>query len=99
MIGVHHWLKWYKFGFKRTWDNLSLEIREGKITRNQAIDFLINDENSEIENQQIIKFCKYINITKLDFYEIANKFRNKLIWEKNNKEWVIKDPLHPSLNI
>tara|TARA_A100001035_G_scaffold238607_1_gene203317 strand:+ start:696 stop:1805 length:1110 start_codon:yes stop_codon:yes gene_type:complete len=99
LIGVHHWLKWYKFGFKRTWDNLSLEIREGKITRDQAIDFLINEENSEIENQQIIKFCKYINITMGDFYEIANKFRNKLIWEKNNNDWVIKDPLHPYLNI
>jgi hypothetical protein len=26
-ISLHHFLKWYKFGFTRLWDNLSLEIR------------------------------------------------------------------------
>jgi hypothetical protein len=28
-ISLHHFLKWYKFGFTRLFDNLSLEIRRG----------------------------------------------------------------------
>ena len=24
LITVHHWMKWYKFGFSRLWDNLSI---------------------------------------------------------------------------
>ena len=26
LITIHHWMKWYKFGFSRKWDNLSIEI-------------------------------------------------------------------------
>ena len=26
-ISIHHFIKWYKFGFDRAFDNLSLEIR------------------------------------------------------------------------
>ena len=36
LITIHHWMKWYKFGFTRLWDNLSLEIRNGKLTRKKA---------------------------------------------------------------
>ena len=39
-ISIHHWMKWYKFGFTRLFDNLSLEIRNGRITRAAAIEIL-----------------------------------------------------------
>ena len=97
LVGVHHWLKWYKFGFKRTWDNLSLEIREGKITREQAIDLLISEKENKKETLQIDKFCEYVEINKEEFSKIANKFRNKSIWTKINNEWRINDPIHPNL--
>ena len=34
-ISMHHWMKWYKFGFTRLFDNLSLEIRNGRMTRDR----------------------------------------------------------------
>ena len=37
LISVHHWMKWYKFGFTRLWDNLTLEIRNKRISRDKAI--------------------------------------------------------------
>ena len=37
LITIHHLMKWYKFGFTREWDNLSIEIRNKKITRNKAL--------------------------------------------------------------
>ena len=39
-ISIHHYLKWYKFGFTPPVRNLSLEIRNGRMTREQAIDTL-----------------------------------------------------------
>ena len=33
LISIHHWLKWYKFGFTRSFDNLSIEIRNGRFDR------------------------------------------------------------------
>ena len=45
-ISIHHYLKWYKFGFTRSFDNLSLEIRNGRISRKEAISKL--RENSRL---------------------------------------------------
>lgn len=39
-ISIHHWLKWHKFGFTRTMDNLCLEIRNGRMTRDKTIEVL-----------------------------------------------------------
>ena len=33
-------MKWYKFGFTREWDNLSIEIRNKKITRDKALEII-----------------------------------------------------------
>ena len=39
-ISIHHWLKWYKFGMTRLFDNLAIEIREGRCSRDEAIDIV-----------------------------------------------------------
>tara|TARA_B100001093_G_C26716154_1_gene965739 strand:+ start:168 stop:1268 length:1101 start_codon:yes stop_codon:yes gene_type:complete len=84
IITVHHWMKWYKFGFTRLWDNLSIEIRERRITRTEAIK-IVNSEK-KIPHTQIKLFCKYLNISTKTFFKIAEKFRNKKIWKLNNKK-------------
>ena len=90
IISVHHWLKWYKYGFTRLWDNLSIEIREGRITRQEAIKIAKREKKLPIK--QIKFFCNYLNINLKNFFTIAEKFRNKKIWKKDNKnKWYIKD--------
>ena len=42
-ISIHHWLKWYKFGFTRIFDNLSLEIRNNRISKQQALKIIKSD--------------------------------------------------------
>ena len=91
LITIHHWLKWYKFGFTRMWDNLSLEIRNGRITRDQAI-LKINTAGEELPKSEILSFCNYVNISESEFFKIANSFRNKNIWELDTKDiWHIRD--------
>ena len=90
IISIHHWMKWYKYGFTRLWDNLSIEIREGRITRTDAIK--IAKKEKKIPIAQVKLFCKYLNISLKDFFIIAEKFRNKKIWKLNDKnKWYIKD--------
>jgi len=90
LITIHHWMKWVKFGFTRTWDNLSIEIREGRLSRNSALEILrsLGDEEPVHE---IEMFCEYLNITKKEFYSIVETFRNKEIWEFDNGKWKIKN--------
>ena len=89
-ISIHHWLKWYKFGFTRDFDNLSLEIRNKRITRLKAIK-IISKKKIKPPLKDIQKFCKFIEISEKNFFEIAEKFRNKKIWYRKNKKWYLKN--------
>ena len=84
-------MKWYKFGFTRLWDNLSLEIRNGRMTRDEAI-LKVKSIKEDLPKSEISMFCKYVNISERNFFRIANSFRNRNIWKINNKGlWYIKD--------
>ena len=97
LITIHHWMEWYKFGFTRTWDNLSLEIRAGRITRKEAIE-IINQNGPEFPIQEIKMFCDYVEISLDRFWEICDSYRNKKIWKKINDKWIIKDFLIEDFN-
>ncbi|MCI0564622.1 MAG: N-acetyl sugar amidotransferase [Nitrososphaera sp.] len=93
-ISIHHYLKWYKFGFTRSFDNLSLEIRNGRITREEAIR-IVREQGDETPYEDITKFCDFVGITQEYFFEVIEKFRNPDIWVRQNGRWVIKDFLIP----
>lgn len=90
LITIHHWIKWYKFGFTRTWDNLSLEIRNGRMSRERAIEF-ISKKGDETPTDAIDKFCSWAGITEQKFFSIVEKFRNTDVWQRQHDKWVIKD--------
>ena len=91
LISIHHFLKIFKFGFSRDYDNLSLEIRNKRISRKQAVR-IIKKNSFKIPNNDIKKFCKLIGISKEKFFNVCEKFRNKKIWYKD-KKWKLKFPL------
>lgn len=93
-ISIHHWLKWYKFGFTRTFDNLSIEIREGRMTRQQAVS-AIRARSDETPWEDIERFSAYVGITTTRFFEIAERFRNREVWERRNGRWTIPDFIVP----
>ena len=98
LITIHHWMKWYKFGFSRLWDNLSLEIRNGRMSRETAID-IIAEVGEEKPHKEIDEFCSYVDITERQFYEFAEKFRDRSFWKKKkNGNWEIENFLLDNWN-
>ena len=93
-ISIHHWLKWYKFGFTRTFDNLSLEVRNGRLTRAEALHRL-RQRGDETPHEDIEKFCAWLGITTAHFFEIAERFRNREVWQQRDGKWVIEDFIIP----
>ena len=89
-ISIHHYLKWYKFGFTRSFDNLSLEVRNQRMSREEAIEYL-RGLGDETPIEDIAKFCDFAGISVGRFFEIAEKFRNRDIWKKRNGSWIIDD--------
>lgn len=87
-ISIHHYLKWYKFGFTRLFDNLSLEIRNGRLSREEAVR-IVQERGDETPYEDIDKFCHFIGITNDHFFDVIEKFRNPDIWIKRNGGWMI----------
>ncbi len=89
-ISIHHWMKWYKFGFTRLFDNLSLEIRNGRMSREDAI-AVVRARGDDTPNGDIDRLCAFLRITRKHFFEICEKFRNHDIWKHEGKVWSIPD--------
>jgi N-acetyl sugar amidotransferase len=90
-IVIHHYFKWLKFGFNRVTDNASNEIRKGRMTRQEAVKLVREKDGMKPPREYIEAFCRQIGITEKEFWEVAEKFRNKDIWQKDvNGEWYIK---------
>src|SRR5204862_170107 len=83
----HHYLKWYKFGFTRSYDNLSLEIRNGRLTRRAAIDWL-RARGDETPADDIAAFCRFVKMAPAEFFETIERFRNPAIWMRRNGRWM-----------
>jgi N-acetyl sugar amidotransferase len=93
-ISIHHYLKWYKFGFTRLFDNLSLEIRNGRMTRDQAIE-VVRQRGDQTPHEDIARFCDFVGITLEHFWDVAEKFRNPNIWVRSQGRWIMPDFLIP----
>jgi N-acetyl sugar amidotransferase len=89
-ISVHHWFKWYKFGFTRLFDNLSLEIRNGRITRDEALD-IVRRRGDETPHDDISSMCRFLGMDMDNFFVIADGFRNQAVWKRRGQTWTIPD--------
>jgi len=88
-IAIHHWMKWYKFGFTRLFDNLSLEIRNGRMTRDEAID-VVRRGGDQKPADDIRRFCRFAGRTEDWFFRTAERFINRDIWrQRSDGTWWI----------
>jgi N-acetyl sugar amidotransferase len=87
-IAVHHWFKWTKFGFTRLFDNLSLEIRNGRMTRDEALATIarLGDQRPD---EDIETACSFMNLPVAEFRALEEKFRDHEIWANRDGSWVI----------
>ena len=94
MIAVHHHPKWHKFGITRTWDTLSMQIRQGRLHRDEAIAHLAR-AGDETPWDDIAHFCDYVGFPVREYFEILEGFRNHGIWSRRDGRWVIENFLVP----
>ncbi len=87
-ISIHHYLKWHKFGMTRVFDNLSVDIRNGLITRDEAI-AQVRALGDQTPHADIRKFCAFVGIAEPEFFEIIEPQRNLKIWQQTAGVWHI----------
>ena len=87
-ISLHHFLKWYKFGITRSFDNLSVQIRMGMTTREEAIE-IVRQKGWEAPNEDIKAFCAFQGLPEEWFWRVCESFRNPAIWRRDSDVWKI----------
>jgi N-acetyl sugar amidotransferase len=87
-ISLHHFLKWHKFGLTRAFDNLSVQIRYGMTSRDEAIATLAAT-GLQVPHEDIKRFCTFVGESEDWFWATAESFRNLDIWTFLNGQWTI----------
>lgn len=88
---MHLWCKFIKFGFQRVSDIASRLVREGTISRDQAIQY-IKERDYVCDPTSKRDFCNTLGITESLFDETVDRFANKEILVKDIiGQWRRKD--------
>jgi len=91
---IYLWFLWPKFGFGRATKSASPDIREGKLTRERAIE-LIKKYDGEFPWYCFDRVLKYIGMTEEEFWEVVKKFVGDEENIAREKEEAIKSGLSP----
>jgi N-acetyl sugar amidotransferase len=85
---VNQMLKYYKFGFGATTDEVCSDIRDGILTRDEGIE-LVKKYDGKCGDGYIQEFCDYIGITMEEFWRETDRWVNKELFEKdpNTGKW------------
>ena len=80
--GIHDYFKWLKFGYGRTTDNASVQIRLNWLNREEAMK-LVREYEGKLPERYLNEFLDQWDMSRDEFFKIADKFTNKELFKKN----------------
>jgi len=86
---LYFYLQYLKFGFGRASSEACVDIRDGFINREEAR-LLVNMYDGEYPYEELETVLDYLNMSKEKLDQICEKFRNKKLFVKVNKEYQLK---------
>jgi N-acetyl sugar amidotransferase len=94
---VHDYLKYLKFGYGRATDDASMEIRHGRLTREEGIELV--QRYDHVRSRTLDTYLRFMQITEAEFYQCLEPMRDLDIWEKDSGgRWVAKDSVANHIN-
>jgi len=84
--GIHDYMKFVKFGYGRGSDHASKDVRDGYLTREQAIQ-MVRKYDAVKPRHDLERWLDYVGMSEREFDEIADTFRNPRVWWIENGEW------------
>lgn len=86
----NQYFKFIKFGFGSQTELCSDAVRQGKMTRETAIQ-MINKYDWRLDEKMLDYFCKNLGISHFQFWETVSKFANKDLLEVREGNWRLKE--------
>ena len=86
----HDYFKWLKYGFGRATDHVSIEIRYGRMTRQEGLE-LVKQYEGKIPRKYLNEFLQDAELTFEEFIKICEKFTDKDLFKKDSDGNLIRD--------
>ena len=94
--GFHYYLMFIKFGIGRATSDSAHEIRDGKISREEAV-YLVKKYDGEFPKKYYKIFLEYCRLNDEKFEKIIDSWRSPHIWKRNNGKWELKNTVWKDL--
>lgn len=85
----HYYTTHIKFGIGRCTYDAAQEVRNGKITREEAV-YLVGKYDHEFPSKFFQEFCDYISTSADEFHNICDRFRSPHLWFRDGTEWRLR---------
>ncbi len=89
----HYYTTLIKFGIGRCTYDASQEVRNNKITRDEAV-YLVNKYDQEFPKKFFGEFLNYIDTKEDEFWKTIDKFRSPHLWHKVDGKWALKNKIN-----
>jgi len=72
-VAIHDFFKWLKFGYGRAADQVGIDIRNGRMTREEG-ERLVEQYDGKVPTKYLYEFFKEMGITSDEFERLCKKF-------------------------
>lgn len=84
LVIANQMIKYLKFGFGFATDEACYDIREGRLTREDAA-WYVREYDGKCGPKYIRLACDYLSITEEEFWAVVDRFVNRDLFEKDSK--------------
>lgn len=86
---LHTYMMYLKFGFGRCLQDVCIDIRANRITREEGLE-LVKKYDGEFSENIIELFLDYYKMSRTEFDEVLDRHANKDLFEKKDGVWIPK---------
>ena len=90
MVSLHDYLKFVKYGFGRCTDHVGIDIRNNRMTREEAFK-LVEDIDGKYPHKGIAAFHEYSGISIEEIDEIIDSFTNPMLFKQDEEGNFFRD--------
>lgn len=90
LVGLHDYLKYVKYGFGRATDHACIDIRNNRLTREEAKK-LVLQYDGRYPHYAISEFIKYSGMTREEIDAVIDSFTNPVLFKRDDSGKFLKD--------
>lgn len=90
LVGLHDYLKFVKYGFGRATDHACIDIRNKRLTRNEAKE-LVKKYDGKYPHYAVKSFMEYSGMTKEEIDAVIDSFTNPVLFKQDAAGKFLRD--------